>query len=120
VSAGRRHRRAVTSYRQAQLLAEAQGQPPRLVGRVVGMGEAWMRGKVMFVVPSAPPDDAPPTVKEGITRRRVLAVTGACPCGAGYGRPNGVGAVPITHEHDCPASDALLLAAIDEWKQAAS
>lgn len=59
------------------------------------------------------PDDAPPTVREGLARR-ALAADGRCPCGAEFVLPNraerraAVRArrllrVEVQHEPDCPA-----------------
>jgi hypothetical protein len=61
------------------------------------------------------PDDAPAIVREGLARRRLVATTGRCPCGAtltvpaGALKPGTVTTVKIEHEDDCPAiADELL------------
>lgn len=45
--------------------------------------------------------------KEGLVRRRLVATTGVCPCGAVLELPRelrpGVHTVRVEHEHDCPA-----------------
>ena len=81
---------------------------------------------VLFVLPSIP-DDAPDEIREGIARRRVVSVTGQCPCGARLVLPNRAarraakrsGCVlhfAVEHEDDCPAVDSTLLARIREWR----
>lgn len=85
------------------------------------------------VVLPIPPEGAPASVVEGITRRRLAMIEGACPCGAGrpglsreQRRPAARGlsrtdvAVSITVEHEagCPATDELLLPAIEAWRLA--
>lgn len=59
----------------------------------------------------------PPLVLEGLVRRRLVATTGACPCGAHLAMPNRaarraaaragrvVMEVRVEHEDDCPAVD---------------
>lgn len=59
----------------------------------------------------------PPAVREGLTRRRMLAVDGRCPCGASVPfdpRLIAPAASMRTVEHaaDCPAADANLAAAM--------
>ena len=55
----------------------------------------------------------PPAVREGIARRRVLAMTGECPCGArSLFDPlvisPVIGLAEIEHESDCPAAEENL------------
>lgn len=59
----------------------------------------------------------PPAVREGIARRRVLATTGQCPCGAASPfDPSRISAAlvmeAIQHESDCPATDENLARAM--------
>ena len=81
---------------------------------------------VAFVLPTVP-DDAPEEIREGIARRRIVAVTGECPCGAVLILPNRAERraakrtgqpthLRCEHEDDCPAVDHVLLAAIEEWR----
>lgn len=55
------------------------------------------------------PDDASPLLKERIARRRLVAVTGRCPCGATLELPAdlrpGFRVVRVEHEDGCPAVD---------------
>lgn len=83
--------------------------------------------RTAIVVPAIP-DDAPPEVREGIARRRILYVTGECPCGARLrldratrraaarsrkaGRPGMVTHQRVEHEDGCPAVDETLTAAM--------
>jgi hypothetical protein len=88
VSAGRRFRRSTGAFRR------------RRAGRV---------GPVILLIPPAPPDDLPEHLKEGVTRRRLVAITGLCPCGAGFVQPRRadmgeVTHVPVEHEHGCEAT----------------
>ena len=67
------------------------------------------RGSVVFVLPEIP-EDAPARVREGIARRRLVATTGRCPCGAEFRVPNELTPgtltmVAVEHEADCPATD---------------
>lgn len=61
-----------------------------------------------LVISAEIPDDAPPRVKEGMMRRRLVAATGRCPCGATI--PSDVKLVPgtvtvarVEHAATCPA-----------------
>lgn len=58
----------------------------------------------------------PPAVREGLARRRVLALTGQCPCGAASPFDSrvspGLVLEAITHAADCPASSRALSAAM--------
>ena len=63
------------------------------------------------------PDDASPAVKEGLARRRLVATTGRCPCGAvltvpDHLEPGALTVVAVWHEDDCPANDVLFAAAL--------
>ena len=57
-------------------------------------------------------DDAHSRVKEGAVRRRLVALTGKCPCGAELVvpelAPGSVTVVPVEHEPDCPAAEVVL------------
>lgn len=76
-------------------------------------------GRVVMVMP-VPPDDAPLDVREGIARRRLVMLTGQCPCGARRTLPNRaqrralrrsgapVWHLDVRHADDCPATDAAL------------
>ena len=53
-------------------------------------------------------DDASPREKEGAARRRLVATTGRCPCGAVLHipddlTPGSVGVIAVEHEDGCPA-----------------
>lgn len=77
--------------------------------------------RALFVTPAIP-DDAPPEVREGIARRRLVFSEGRCPCGAVLtipeNRPPGsAGIARVEHEADCPASDKALTAALRRWKE---
>jgi hypothetical protein len=69
--------------------------------------------KTAYVLPVVP-EDAPAAVREGIARRRLVALTGVCPCGAravlpsrkerrAARRAGRVAWVLIEHESGCPA-----------------
>ncbi len=65
-------------------------------------------GSVVLVLPDIP-DDAPQRVREGMARRRLVATTGRCPCGAELVvpeiRPGAVVTVAVEHEAGCPATE---------------
>jgi hypothetical protein len=53
-------------------------------------------------------EDASPVVREGLARRRLVATTGQCPCGAKFTapddlKPGTVTVVSVEHEAGCPA-----------------
>lgn len=59
----------------------------------------------------------PPAVREGLARRRVLATSGRCPCGAES--PLDPAVIPaalimaaIVHADDCPAAETNLINAL--------
>lgn len=69
--------------------------------------------RTAYVLPVVP-EDASADVREGIARRRVVALTGACPCGAraiwpsrrerrAAQRAGRVARVLVEHEPECPA-----------------
>jgi hypothetical protein len=65
------------------------------------------RGKTVVVSPEIP-DAASPRQKEGAARRRLVATTGKCPCGAEMAipadlKPGSITTVRVEHENDCPA-----------------
>lgn len=81
---------------------------------------------VGYVLPVIP-DTAPHDVREGVALRRITAVTGECPCGATFIRPNRqtrraaarrgvVLAVTVAHATGCQAGDTQLGAALGRWK----
>jgi hypothetical protein len=62
------------------------------------------------VVSNEIPDNATSVEKEGAIRRRLVATTGRCPCGARLRMPDeiepgAVTLVAVEHEDDCPAVD---------------
>lgn len=74
-----------------------------------------------FVVPIVP-ESAPPALREGLVRRRLAVVEGACPCGArrprlsrqvrrAAARGAGLAAAWLTvvHASDCPGGDEVLI-----------
>lgn len=66
------------------------------------------------------PDDAPPAIREGLARRRLVATTGRCPCGAELVLPcappaGALTVVAVEHEDDCPANDQAMAEAIAGW-----
>jgi len=93
----------------------------------LAIAETWDGDTVLFALPHVP-DDAPEPIREGIARRRITAIQGRCPCGAGMVLPNRAARraakrsgrmvhMTVEHEDDCPAVDDVLLAAIQEWKR---
>ena len=57
-------------------------------------------------------DDAPHIEKEGAARRRIVASTGKCPCGAVLHipddfTPGSVAVVAVEHEDGCPAIEGI-------------
>jgi len=69
--------------------------------------------KHALIVSAEVPDGASARVKEGMTRRRLVAVTGRCPCGAVLEvpsrlEPGVLTLVPVEHEPTCPAVDVHL------------
>jgi hypothetical protein len=65
----------------------------------------------------------PPEVCEGVARRRLVTLTGRCPCGATFTPPSRQQRrwakrkgqalhVAIWHERDCPAGDQRILSAL--------
>ena len=65
------------------------------------------RRRTVYIGPEIP-DDAPADLKEGLARRRLVATTGQCPCGAELSlpaslEPGAVTIVRVEHEDDCPA-----------------
>jgi hypothetical protein len=63
----------------------------------------------VLILGQALSEDDPPDVREGIVRRRLVATTGRCPCGATMPpidlEPGKVNIVRIEHEPGCPAID---------------
>ncbi len=66
------------------------------------------RGRTLVITPAIP-DDASPTLKNGLAIRNVATRSGRCPsCGAVAKivtppTPGGIGEALMEHEHDCPA-----------------
>ena len=89
--------------------------------RVVTMPD----GRRAAIIDSVIPDDAPPAVKEGLTRRALVNGGQDCPCGAPYPRPNRAQRrkletvdylhIEVVHEVGCPAETELLVALVREW-----
>ncbi len=84
--------------------------------------EIVVRDGVVFVLPVSP-DDAPVLVREGIARRRLVALEGKCHCGGRtlnraarrrLRKTRGVTQLGFVHEDGCPAVDDVLLEAIGE------
>jgi hypothetical protein len=86
-------------------------------------------GEVVGYVLADIPDQAPDDVREGLARRRIVAVDGTCPCGATLQLPSRAqrraaarGGHPcpvrVEHEDDCPAADRHLDAALRRWRVA--
>lgn len=75
-------------------------------------------GNVLAVLPVIP-EDAPYRVREGIARRRLVAVTGQCPCGARLDhaavRNGRLNVAEVEHEGRCPAVTAGLAKAVRRW-----
>ena len=73
-------------------------------------------GRGVVVVAPDIPDSAPAVVREGLVRRRLVAVTGRCPCGATLTvpelRPGTVTTVEVLHEAASPAADPQ----VDAWR----
>jgi hypothetical protein len=81
--------------------------------------------RIAYVLPVIP-DDAPPTVREGIARRRLAALEDKCPCGGRsplnratrrrLTKARGkVAYLGFVHEDGCPAVDDVLVEAIRAW-----
>lgn len=80
-------------------------------------------GRVGVILPIVH-EDAHPSVREGVARRRLCLLTGECPCGARVTMPNratrramrrdherdsgAVWQVSVLHADDCPAGDPAL------------
>ena len=68
--------------------------------------------RTVYVAPNLE-DSLPPSAKEQLVRRRLLAATGKCPCGAvmpeidieALLKNPGVYVIRIEHEEGCPAID---------------
>lgn len=71
--------------------------------------------RALYVGPTLS-ESLPPEVLEGLTRRRLVATTGVCPCGASLVVPNRAARraaarigrvlhVDVEHEDDCAALD---------------
>lgn len=76
--------------------------------------ETRVDGQRVAVILPVVEEDAAPIVREGIARRRLVALSGKCPCGARLALPGRralraarragiVLRVAIEHEPDCPA-----------------
>jgi hypothetical protein len=76
--------------------------------------ETVMQGERVVILESEIPDNAPPDLKEGLSRRAIVNAGGTCPCGARMILPNRAARrratrqghaieVTIQHEPDCLA-----------------
>jgi hypothetical protein len=76
--------------------------------------ETVMQGERVVIFESEIPDNAPPDIKEGLSRRAIVNGGGTCPCGARMILPNRAARrratrlgyaieVTVQHEPDCPA-----------------
>jgi hypothetical protein len=87
-------------------------------------------GALLGFVLAETPEDAPHDVREGLTRRRLTALHGRCPCGAQLhigsraqrrrATRTGVparGFPHAAHRPGCPAGDGVLDEAINRWQQ---
>jgi hypothetical protein len=87
-------------------------------------------GRRTLLVLPAIPEDAPPLIQEAISRRRIAALAGQCPCGAPADLtrqqrrarqrhtnkpPTTHTRVVIEHQHACPASDQTLIPLLRQW-----
>jgi hypothetical protein len=66
--------------------------------------------KAVLVLTEELDDDASLLEKERAARRRLVATTGRCPCGAQFRLPDDLKAgtvtiVAVEHEDDCPAAE---------------
>lgn len=93
------------------MTAASRPDTARLVEVLPGGAEVWQRGRVALVVPAMPPSTAPGRLREAVARRRIVLISGRCPCGATLDLPDidpdrpAVIAATIEHEADCPAGD---------------
>ncbi len=90
----------------------------RIVDEVFVAQHPVLRTQTLFVLPAIP-EDAPHAIREGVARRRIVAVTGECPCGAtadyGHRRPGEVGIAEVWHQRSCPADTDRLDEACRRW-----
>jgi len=86
--------------------AEALKLPAQFIGATADGNEAWMRGRVMFVIPGIP-DRASPRLKHALTIRRDASLNSVCECGAtACIKSDGI---YLEHEDACPACDTNLI-----------
>lgn len=71
-------------------------------------------GRVMLVPPTVPMLGTK-ALKDGVARRRLTMIEGACPCGALL-EVSASGA-RCEHEDDCPARDEVILAELTRLKR---
>jgi hypothetical protein len=90
-----------------------------MIGKPRNRGGRYTPPRRVAVLTTEIPDDAPPALREGLARRRLVATTGRCPCGAVLELPDLVpGAVltaAVAHEPDCPATDDAIAQAVAGW-----
>ncbi len=76
-------------------------------------GRPFRRTIRRLVLASEVREDDPPAVRERAARRRIVATTGVCPCGARAQMPDElepgtVTFVAVEHEIGCPAIDEAI------------
>lgn len=79
----------------------------RYDGNDVALIESEALGRLLAVIPDVP-DDASPSVKEGLIRQRLALLEGVCPCGAAFVLTVAGGI--CAHEYACPAGEDKLRA----------
>lgn len=102
-------------------MPESAGRPRRR--EVRGLREELVKvrlegiGTALVLLPVIP-EDAPYRVREGIARRRLVAVNGSCPCGAHLDTSTApVGLAAVEHDQLCPAATYRLAKAIRRWSR---
>lgn len=99
-----RHRAERDKLRRT--LHEAADSGPRYLETLSNGSEAWMRGRVMFVLPPLV-DAYPEPIKAAIDRRRRASLEGVCDCGALWGITRR-GKLDMAHEAGCDGTDSAL------------
>jgi hypothetical protein len=101
-----RERNRAERERLSQLLQDAAVSAPRYLETLSNGCEAWMRGRIMFVIPPLR-EDYPADLKAAVDRRRRASLAGSCDCGARWDLTRG-GHLGMAHEPDCDAADEAL------------